>query len=67
MNVINKIKLGQLLIDNYRLTNEQVSIALDFQSINSQYRGKKLGEILIQLGWLDESTLYRFLEMQKKY
>lgn len=60
------MKLGQLLIDDYRLTNEQVSIALDFQSINSQYQGKLLGEILIQLGWLDEGTLMRYLEFQNE-
>ncbi len=63
---MEKMKLGQLLIDDYRLTNEQVSIALDFQSINSQYQGKLLGEILIQLGWLDEGTLMRYLEFQNE-
>jgi len=54
-------RLGQLLVADYRLTNEQISIALDFQVSNTQYHGKQLGEILISLGWLDQDTLERYL------
>jgi len=64
--VIMEIKLGKLLVDDYRLTNEQIHIALDFQQSNTVYKGKKLGQILISLGWLEESNLDRYLVLQKE-
>ena len=62
---MEKHKLGQLLIRDYRLTSEQIVIALDFQQSNTQYKGMKLGEILISLGWLDSPTLHRYLALQE--
>lgn len=61
MEIMEDNRLGQLLVADYLLTNEQISIALDFQVSNTQYNGKQLGEILILLGWLDRETLDQYI------
>jgi|GEM_PF-2517180 len=61
---MEKRRLGELLVEDYRLTREQVTIALDFQKTNTEYRGKKIGQILIALGWLENYTIEKYLVIQ---
>ncbi|MFH0975179.1 MAG: hypothetical protein V1874_05280 [Spirochaetota bacterium] len=52
--------LGELLIDGGEITREQLEEALKIQKKD----GDLLGAILMNLGYLDESTLLEFLKMQ---
>jgi twitching motility protein PilT len=55
-----RLKLGELLLRHGVVTLEQVHEALKQQKIT----GKRLGKNLVQLGFLDENTLVRFLATQ---
>jgi len=57
-------KIGQLLIEDFRVTKEQVNIALDFQQNIPRYRELKIGEILLDLGWLESKILEKYLRIQ---
>ena len=48
-----KIRIGDLLVQNEVITEEQLSVALREQKST----GRKLGRTLIELGYLDEDTL----------
>jgi hypothetical protein len=58
----NKQHLGKLLIDNGLLKPEQLEIGLYYQ----KKIGSRLGESLIALGFIDETTLYSTLAAQQK-
>ena len=56
----NKQQLGKLLLEQGLITNEQLEMGLYYQ----KKIGRKLGESLIALGILDETTLYSTLAAQ---
>lgn len=58
--VRKKIRIGDLLVEHSVITTEQLNIALSEQ----QRTGKKLGEILVQQGFLKEVTFLDFLSKQ---
>lgn len=58
--MIKKIKLGDLLLENKVITNYQLEKALAIQHTS----GKKLGDLLIELGYIDETSLLLFLSKQ---
>lgn len=58
----NKQQLGKLLIDKGLLKPEQLEVGLYYQN----KIGSRLGESLIALGFIDESTLYSTLAAQQK-
>ena len=63
MNTIYSLSMiGELLLRQKKITNEQLSEALKLQPINN----KKLGEILIEKGYISEITLLRALSEQLK-
>ncbi len=53
-------KLGQLLINNHLITDEQLEKALELQEKD----GGRLGSILVKLGFLTEEKLVAFLSQQ---
>ncbi|WLQ13857.1 GspE/PulE family protein [Hahella aquimaris] len=55
-----KIRLGDLLVQNGVITEEQLMTALSEQ----KKAGRKLGRTLIDLGYMDEDSLLRFLSQQ---
>ena len=54
------LKLGELLLYAQKLTNEQLSQALDEQARTN----KKIGEILVNKGWVTEDDIIEVLEFQ---
>ncbi len=52
--------LGQLLIEEHKITEEQLLNALEKQRTT----GKKLGHTLVELGYISEDTLVHVLEKQ---
>jgi len=60
MNQRKKIRLGDLLVENKIVSQEQLETALAEQ----KKTGRKLGRILIELGYIDEDSLVRFLSRQ---
>ena len=58
----SKIKLGSLLLTEKIITAEQLNIALEEQHKTNE----KLGDVLIQLGFINEAALTGFLAQQLK-
>lgn len=58
--MIKKLRLGDLLVENKIITTTQLEKALRKQ----QDAGKKLGDVLIELGYLKETELVMFLAKQ---
>ena len=54
-------RLGEMLLQEKRITSEQLEFALDLQ----RRRGGLLGEILVSMGWLDRETLDATLVAQR--
>ena len=54
------VKLGQLLLDNHIITEEQLKKALEIQ----KKEGGRLGSILVRIGFLSEEKLVAFLSQQ---
>lgn len=59
MNTRNK-KLGDILVENMLITNEQLMAALQLQ----QQTNKKLGRILVEEGFVEELQIIKTLELQ---
>ncbi len=57
-----KIRLGDLLVENHVISNDQLMDALKQQKTT----GQKLGATLINLGYVGEEQLLRFLAQQLK-
>ena len=55
-----KIRIGDLLIEHGRLTEEQLQICL----VEQKETGHKLGKIIVDKGFVDEDTFLRFLSEQ---
>lgn len=55
-----KIRIGDLLVQNQVITEDQLMSALSEQ----KKTGKKLGGTLIELGYIDETRLLQFLSQQ---
>jgi len=55
-------RLGEMLLRSNRITSEQLEFALETQ----RKRGGLLGEILVNLGWLDRATLDATLVAQRE-
>lgn len=55
--MVEKIRLGELLVNNQLITQEQLDTAITKQ----QHYGGKIGRILVELGYVDEATLFDFL------
>lgn len=55
-------RLGELLVDCKIITSTQLDAALSWQQRENSY--KKLGEILIDMGFLSYDSLLSFLDMQ---
>ena len=58
------IKIGELLIEEGVVTAEQIQIALDKQKTN--LKAKKLGDILIELGYVSEMAFIKCLSKRLK-
>ena len=54
-------RLGEMLVASETITEDQLRKALDIQKRSN---GKKLGEILVDLGYLPQTKLYQALEKQ---
>jgi len=57
---LKKVRLGDLLIENGLITEAQLKVALN----ESKKSGKKLGETLIDLDYIDENTIINVLSEQ---
>lgn len=55
-----KIRIGDLLVQNHVITDEQLITALDKQ----KQIGQRLGRVLIELGYVDEDQFLSFLSQQ---
>lgn len=60
LSLIKKLKLGDLLVENQVITHEQLQQALAQQ----QQTEHKLGDLLVSLGFIDETELLLFLSKQ---
>ncbi len=60
MQSLKRIRLGELLIQHHLLTKEQLASAIAKQNNHAG----KLGDILIEMGYLDEELLLQFLAKQ---
>ena len=58
----NKIRLGELLVDNQIISPQQLDAAL----LDQQGSGRKLGRVLIDNGYIEEASLREFLSRQLK-
>lgn len=58
------IKIGEILIEEGLITEEQLTIALDQQKSSTQ--GKKLGDILIESGYISELQFIQCLSKRLK-
>lgn len=58
----DKQKLGKLLIEQGVITAEQLEVGIHYE----KKIGKRLGESLMALGFIDETTLYSALAAQQK-
>ena len=56
-------KLGELLIQNHLISEDQFSKALEMQK---SYPGQPIGQLLVQLGFLQDSILKEFLDYKGK-
>ena len=64
----NKVRLGDLLIENKIITQEELLKALDKQKEYKQKDiNKKLGEILIELGFATEKEILETLSKQLRF
>ena len=61
MNLKIKLKIGELLLKKGLITEDQLNKALEEQ----QKSGKRLGDILVELGFIDRETLERILSEYK--
>jgi MSHA biogenesis protein MshE len=61
-NVRKRIRIGDLLVETKKLTQEQLDSAL----IEQRKTGRKLGGTLIELGYISESELLNVLSTQLK-
>ncbi len=57
---LKKVRLGDLLIENGLITEAQLKVALN----ESKKNGKKLGETLVDLDYIDEQTIIDILSKQ---
>jgi MSHA biogenesis protein MshE len=62
MAFTRKIRLGDLLVENGQITEEQLQVALGEQ----KKLGRKLGGTLVELGMIDENSLLELLANQLK-
>jgi len=62
MQQITKLKLGDLLIQNKKLTTEDLNKALSIQRMDHTH--KKLGEILIEEGFVSEEDIAELIAKQ---
>jgi general secretion pathway protein E/type IV pilus assembly protein PilB len=60
--LMKKIRLGDLLIQNGKITNEDLKKALDLQRISNSH--KKMGEILIEEGFISEDDVINIIAKQ---
>jgi type IV pilus assembly protein PilB len=56
-----KVQLGRMLVESQLLTQEQLKMAMDFQSSV----GGKLGAIIVKLGFIEDQTLTNFIARQQ--
>jgi type IV pilus assembly protein PilB len=56
-NIRKKGRIGDRLVDMGLITNDQLNVALQEKKIS----GKMLGEVMVDLGFIDEETLSAFL------
>jgi len=57
-----RLRLGDLLVENRIITQEQLETALEQQKAT----GQKLGRVLVECGYVSEDELLRFLSAQLK-
>ncbi len=57
---IKKRRLGDLLLDENKITKNQLQVALN----NQKTEKKKLGEILVEIGAISEDEIFNILEKQ---
>lgn len=60
MDGLNKKKLGDLLVESGKISNEQLKVALKMQKV----KGKRLGELLVDENILTEEDILDVLEIQ---
>lgn len=60
--MLRKQRLGEILVNHKMITSEQLQKALEVQ----QETKKKLGEVLSDLGYMDENIILKTLEAQLK-
>lgn len=57
----DKLRLGKMLVESKLLTEEQLKMAMDFQTSV----GGKLGAIVVKLGFIEDHTLTAFIARQQ--
>ena len=61
VSMLKNVRIGQLLVDDGYITQEQVESALAEQK---KLPGKRLGEVLVDLGYVTETQLLEALQRQ---
>lgn len=57
----DRLRLGKMLVESKLLTEEQLKMAMDFQTSV----GGKLGAIVVKLGFIEDHTLTHFIAKQQ--
>jgi len=61
--MLEKVRLGKMLVESNLLTEEQLKMAMDFQ----KSVGGKLGAIIVKLGFIEDQTLTNFIARQQGF
>ena len=56
-------RIGEILVEHYIISKNQLDTALELQR-HEEYKGKKLGEILVDLGYADEESIFSCYALQ---
>lgn len=60
MVAIKKIQIGKILLEKHIITQEQLDSAMQVQKTS----GRKLGQVLVEMGFIKEDNLYEILSEQ---
>jgi MSHA biogenesis protein MshE len=60
MAAIKKIQIGKILLEKNMITQDQLDAAMQVQKTS----GRKLGQVLIEMGYINESIFYKILSEQ---
>jgi type IV pilus assembly protein PilB len=62
--LIKKVRLGDLLIQEHKITQQDLENAIKLQKTSPKYFNKRIGEILVKEGLVNEEIIMEVLSKQ---